>query len=124
MSRVRKRIAIVSASNCFCAALALCGAGGDELVAVRATGLVDVRAGVLVPDAVLLVRGERIEAVGSAAEVAVPDGARSIDLGELVLVPGLIDAHVHLAWGPQQPGQPLPGSGEARATLEAGFTSV
>ena len=124
MSRVWDRIAIVSTSSCLSAALAIGGARGEELVAVRAAGLVDVRAGVLVPDAVLLVRGERIEAAGSAAEVAVPDGTRTIDLGELVLVPGLIDAHVHLAWGPHQPGQPLPGSAEARATLEAGFTSV
>ncbi len=99
-------------------------ASGEPLLAVRAAGLVDVRAGRLVPDAVLLVRGERIEAAGAAAEVSVPEGARVLDLGQLVLVPGLIDAHVHLAWGPGEPGKPLPGADEARATLEAGFTSV
>ncbi len=96
----------------------------EPLLAVRAAGLVDVRAGRLVPDAVLLVRGERIEAAGTAAEVRVPDGARVLDLGELVLVPGLIDAHTHLAWGPGQAGQPLPGTDEARVTLQAGFTTV
>ncbi len=91
---------------------------------MRAAGLVDVHEGRLWPDAVLLVRGERIEAAGTAAKVSVPDGARVLDLGELVLVPGLIDAHTHLAWGPVEPGQPLPGTAEARVTLEAGFTSV
>ena len=94
------------------------------LLAVRAAGMVDVRAGALVPDAVLLVRGRTIEAAGSADEVRVPPGARVIELPELVLLPGLIDAHVHLAWGPAQEGAPLPGAVEARAMLEAGFTSV
>jgi len=95
-----------------------------KLVAVRAAAFVDVRAGKLVPEAVLLVRGERIEACGSAQDVVVPEGAELVDLGQLVLLPGLIDAHVHLAWGAARPGQPLPGTDEARLTLEAGFTTV
>jgi imidazolonepropionase-like amidohydrolase len=35
-----------------------------------------------------------------------------------------MDAHVHLAWGPGDPGQPLPGTDDAKKTLLAGFTTV
>jgi imidazolonepropionase-like amidohydrolase len=46
------------------------------------------------------------------------------DLGDAVVVPGLIDAHTHLAWAAPE-GAPTPaGQDEARATLEAGFTTV
>ena len=60
-------------------------------------------------------RGDRITAVGRKGEIA-PEG-EEINLGDATLMPGLIDAHVHLMLG---------GSGEAnaRATLRAGFTTV
>src|SRR4051812_6474511 len=48
----------------------------------------------------VLVRGERIEAVGPAGEVKVPEGARVIDLPGTTLLPGLIDAHTHLLLHP------------------------
>lgn len=48
------------------------------------------------PDAVVLVDGERIAAVGPRAEVAVPPDTEVIDASGKHLVPGLIDAHVHL----------------------------
>jgi imidazolonepropionase-like amidohydrolase len=48
-----------------------------------------------------------------------------IELPGLTLLPGLIDAHVHLAWGaPAEGDSTLPGTDEARVTLEAGFTTV
>jgi imidazolonepropionase-like amidohydrolase len=71
----------------------------------------------------LLLRADRIVAAGTAAEVSLPPGSEVLDLGELVLVPGFIDAHVHLALGPAEEGK-LSGADEARATLEAGFTTV
>jgi imidazolonepropionase-like amidohydrolase len=54
-------------------------------------------------DAVVLVRGGRIEAVGSRHEVVVPDEARVIELDGKTVAPGLWDMHAHLAqveWGP------------------------
>ena len=48
-------------------------------------------------DATVVVEGARIAALGAAAAVAVPAGARIIDGRGLWLIPGLIDAHVHLA---------------------------
>ena len=49
-----------------------------------------------VPDAVTLVRGERVLCAGAAGECPVPKGARVIDAKGQFLIPGLIDSHVHL----------------------------
>ena len=49
---------------------------------------------------VVLVRGNRIEAAGPAADVTVPRDARVIDLPGTTLMPGLIDAHTHLLLHP------------------------
>jgi imidazolonepropionase-like amidohydrolase len=48
----------------------------------------------------VLVRGERIEAVGPAATITTPAGAKVIDLPNLTLMPGLIDAHSHVLLHP------------------------
>jgi imidazolonepropionase-like amidohydrolase len=79
--------------------------------------LVDVERGHVVNDAVVVVKDDRIVAAGSRSTVSVPDGAQRIDLGDMALLPGLIDAHVHLTLG----GQP---EANARATLLDGFTTV
>jgi imidazolonepropionase-like amidohydrolase len=56
----------------------------------------------LIPHAnwVVLVRGEKIEAVGPASEVRVPTDAKVIDLPGMTLMPGLIDAHSHILLHP------------------------
>jgi predicted amidohydrolase YtcJ len=48
-----------------------------------------------IPEAAILIAGERIVAVGPAAETEIPDGATVIDAGGTWIIPGLIDAHVH-----------------------------
>jgi imidazolonepropionase-like amidohydrolase len=63
----------------------------QQLVAIRAARLIDGRGGKVVSPAVINVRGNKIESIGSA----VPAGAKIIDLGDMTLLPGLIDAHVH-----------------------------
>src|SRR5581483_2749969 len=64
------------------------------VVAIRASGYVDVKAGVTRPRAVILIDGSRITSVGS--DTAIPSGANVVDLDGLTLLPGLIDVHTHL----------------------------
>lgn len=107
---------------------------------VRAARLIDVRTGNTIPNAVVLIEGDRIKAVGS--NLAVPPGARSVDLGNVTLLPGLIDAHTHLLhqyyreFGDDNANRiieaaqvgaakrALLGAKLAREMLEAGFTTV
>jgi imidazolonepropionase-like amidohydrolase len=64
----------------------------QQPIAIRAARLIDGRGGAVVAPAVVVVRGNKIESVGTA----VPEGAKVIDLGDSTLMPGLIDAHVHV----------------------------
>ena len=86
---------------------------------------------------VVLVRGERIEAVGPAGSVASPPGARVIDLPGLTLMPGLIEAHSHVllhpysetVWNDQVAKESLSlrvarATNHLRNTLQAGFTTI
>jgi imidazolonepropionase-like amidohydrolase len=64
-------------------------------VAIRGVTVVDVRDGSLHPKQTVLVAGNRIAAVGSVREVAVPDDAKVVEAAGLYLIPGLWDMHVH-----------------------------
>src|SRR5688572_14898826 len=64
------------------------------LKALKAAAMLDVEAGKIVPRPVVLIEGERIRAVGS--DLAIPAEAEVMDLGDAVLLPGLIDCHTHV----------------------------
>jgi imidazolonepropionase-like amidohydrolase len=92
---------------------------------------VDVARGELVSPGIVVIEGDRIRTVGGA----VPAGARVVDLGDLTLLPGLIDAHTHLTtdlegdWVTAEVRETaadaaLRGARNARRTLLAGFTTV
>jgi len=105
------------------------------VVVIRAGTLIDGTGAAPVRNAVIVVRGDRVEAVGPSARV--PAGARVIDLSSYTVLPGFIDAHVHLASRPigvgdwvhravteSESDNALWGAWHARATLLAGFTTV
>lgn len=108
-----------------------------QTVVLRAARLFDGTGAAPVQGAVVVVTGDRITAAGPASAVRVPAGARVIDLGDATLMPGFVDAHVHII-GRQlgDPGgddatvrdydgyQAILGVENARRTLMAGFTSV
>jgi imidazolonepropionase-like amidohydrolase len=73
---------------------------GQDLVAIRAGRLIDGTGAPPVTNAVVLVRGGVIEAVGPAAQVTVPGDARVVDMSQRTVMPGIIDAHAHLSIRP------------------------
>src|SRR5262245_49236022 len=65
------------------------------VTALKAARLFDGKRGSTVSDGVVIVEGTRIKAVGSG--LAIPAGAAVVELGDATLLPGFIDAHVHLS---------------------------
>src|SRR6185312_4389211 len=51
-----------------------------------------------VADGVVLIEGDRIAAVGPANSIAVPPSAKRLDAGGRLVLPGIIDAHVHCTY--------------------------
>ncbi len=82
-----------------------------QTIALVGGNVVDMEGGAPLEDAVVLVEGERIVAIGARSEVAIPDGARVIDQSGHWLIPGLMNMHVHL-------GLILPGKMAARLANE------
>ncbi len=98
---------------------------------VRAARMLDVESGRIIQDAMVVVEGDHITGVGGS----VPRNVEVIDLGDVTLLPGLMDMHTHLAydiegdWVNRQVRESegetvLRGARNARVTLLAGFTTV
>jgi imidazolonepropionase-like amidohydrolase len=111
---------------------------GEDIVVIRAGTLLDGRSEPR-RDQVIVVRGPRIEAVGSAREVTVPDGAVVVDLSRATVLPGLIDAHTHVFLQGEDPKEggydaqllfhglayrAARATVSARRALEQGFTTI
>jgi len=105
-------------------------------VVLKAARMFDGRSDAVVKPGLVVVEGERITGVGAAAKI--PPNAEVIDLGDVTLLPGLIDAHTHLSWQSSDnwnqdeldnfkkpPTQvAIEATVYARRTLLAGFTTV
>lgn len=68
---------------------------GGRITAIKAGRLIDPETGTAAANVVILVEGEKIKDVG--ANLAIPAGAAVIDLSKLTVLPGLVDAHTHMA---------------------------
>ncbi len=95
----------------------------DQVVAIRAGKLFDARSGTLMPNQVIVIRGDRIADVGATVEI--PAGATVIDLTNATVLPGMIDAHVHVNTGGVNISQrTLRALANAQIDLAAGFTTM
>jgi imidazolonepropionase-like amidohydrolase len=127
--------ALVVVFSCLIAAPAIfsaqtAGAAGAPIV-LHAARLLEVDTGNMLRPGEILVVGERIKAVGSSVDH--PGGARVIDLGDTTLLPGMIDAHVHLFLHPgaedlqtveeSVPWRTILAEQAAKADLMGGFTA-
>jgi imidazolonepropionase-like amidohydrolase len=106
----------------------------NNIFSIDADRLIDGRGGPSVEPARVVIEGERITAVGPVDRIRVPENARRISLGARTLLPGLIDAHVHLkGWRSSNPDDvlitphplaALRAAADCRKLLYAGFTTV
>jgi imidazolonepropionase-like amidohydrolase len=95
----------------------------DQVVAIRAGKLFDARNGTLLANQVIVVRGDRIADIGAGVEI--PAGATVIDLSNATVLPGMIDAHVHVNTGGDNTSRrTLRALANAQIDLAAGFTTV
>ncbi len=132
MMRAKRWWRAVLVAGWACAAtVAQAAPGAARPLVLRAAHLVDVESGRLVTPGEVLVEGERIAAAGTS--VPRPAGAEVVELGDATLLPGLIDAHVHLFLHPgaedlqtvqeSVPQRTVLALVAARDDLMAGFTA-
>ncbi|HEX3681905.1 MAG TPA: amidohydrolase family protein [Bryobacteraceae bacterium] len=106
-------------------------AASPKQIVLRAARLLDIESGRVLTPGEVLISGERISSAGTS--VPHPGGAEMVDLGDATLMPGLIDAHVHLFLHPgaedlqtvqeSVPQRTITALLAARADLMAGFTA-
>ena len=108
----------------------------DNIIALKAARMFDGKSKTLVPNGVVILQGDKIVDVGS--NLSVPSDAQLIDLGDATLAPGFMDAHTHLTLDYSGDynvrrlkeldlnvsEQAIIATAHARATVEAGFTTV
>jgi len=112
--------------------------GAPRVIAIKAGKLVDPEKGTTAENQIILVRGRKIEAVGT--NVQIPADAQVIDLSKSTVLPGLFDAHTHLCITVKKdrdagnyyittlldptPYRAIEGVANARDMLAAGFTTI
>ncbi len=116
--------------------LGIAAQAADQLIVLKAARLFDGKSNALVQNAVVIVQGDKI--VDAANNLPIPSGAQVIDLGDATLCPGFMDAHTHLTadfsgnynehrlqeLDLNVSEHAIRATAFARATVEAGFTTV
>ena len=91
-----------------------------QVTAIKAGRLIDPDSATVLTDQVVLIRDNKIEAVGK--NLTIPADARVIDLSKMTVLPGLIDCHTHLADGKEDKHDPL--TYARKSTAQVAFESV
>jgi len=131
----RRSVLLLVFSLVFSFLLAVNGAGqsaaSSHPIVLHAARMLDIKAGKIIKPGEVLIQADRIVEAGSA--VKHPAGAEVIDLGDRTLLPGLIDAHIHLFLHPgaedmqtvveSVPQRTIIAAVAARDDLMAGFTA-
>lgn len=98
MSKIKVILLVIIAF--VCQINAQLGAPGEKsgkgIVALKASQIIDGTGAQPIKNGVIVVSDNKIIAIGTSANVKIPDGAKIIDLGNTTLLPGFIDAHTHL----------------------------
>jgi imidazolonepropionase-like amidohydrolase len=125
------RLPFLAVAFAGCAVAAFAQQPVPSVTVLHAAHILDVAAGKILSPGEVLVEGERIREAGT--QVSRPKGAVVIDLGNTTLMPGLIDAHVHLFLHPGNEGlqtveesvpqRTLLAAAAAKADVMAGFTA-
>jgi imidazolonepropionase-like amidohydrolase len=108
------------------------GAESSKITVIQSARMLDVTSGKIVENARVIIEGDRIKAIGA---IKISREIQTIDLGNLTILPGLIDTHTHLSKDLDQEAfnrivkegpadYALRGARNARRTLLAGFTTV
>jgi imidazolonepropionase-like amidohydrolase len=131
MNRMRSLVLLTVTALSGIGSLAAAAQQTNEAIVLHAARMLDIGAGKIVTPGEVLVEGERIVAAGTVVEH--PMGARVINLGDTTLMPGLIDAHVHLFLHPgaedlqtveeSVPERTILATLAAKDDLMAGFTA-
>jgi imidazolonepropionase-like amidohydrolase len=130
---MRTRLAILAVAVSVLSAPATAQkADSTTRIAIRAGRLIDGRGGAPIANAVILIDGDRITAVGPG--LTIQANARVIDLGRSTVLPGFIDCHTHVTSQPSDYYQDIfrrspidvavTSHTYAKRTLEAGFTTI
>ena len=107
-----------------------------SVTVIKAARFIDTATGKVLSDQAVVVEGDHVVSVGAAADVLknMPVGAKVIDLGDVTLLPGLIDCHTHITSQPENfyedifRKSPIDEATTshiyAQRTLQAGFTTI
>lgn len=131
---------VIFAVSCLLAVVPVCSRGAvsdlPPVIALKAARLFDGKSKALITNGVVIVQGTTITDAGS--NLPIPSGAQVIDLGDATLSPGFMDAHTHVTFDftgnfnerrlklleTNVSELALMAIPNARATVEAGFTTV
>ncbi|HYW32703.1 MAG TPA: amidohydrolase family protein [Gemmatimonas sp.] len=92
----------------------------EPIVALTNARVVDGTGGPVRDGQTIIIRGEKIAAVGPASSVSVPAGARTIDVSGKTVIPGIVGLHDHMYYG----GMRFMGQSYPRLYLSAGVTTI